>query len=176
MRRAFKYRLYPTRQQDAAMRAMLETHRRLYNAALAERKQAWMHAQRSVSCGDQSGQLKAARTTNPLLAATNFARCEATLRRLNKAFVAFFRRIKAGETPGYPRFKGRNRFATVEFPSYGDDCRFDGDKVSFQHIGRVKVKLHRPIEGRIKTASFTHPEKLSDLADRVITWYDCPSN
>lgn len=154
MRKAFKYRLYPTRQQDAAMSAMLETHRRLYNDALAERKHAWEQAQRSVSYGEQSGQLKVTRTTNPFLARTNFSSCQATLRRLDKAFQAFFRRVKMGETAGYPRFKGRNRFDTVEFPSYGDGCRFDGRCVYFQHIGRVKVKLHRPIEGHIKTLSF----------------------
>lgn len=155
MRKAFKYRLYPTRQQDAAMSAMLETHRRLYNDALAERKQAWEQEQRSVSYGEQSGQLKAARTANAFLAATNFSSCQATLRRLDTAFGAFFRRINARETPGYPRFKGRNRFATVVFPSYGDGCRFDGGKVYFQHIGRVKVKLHRPIAGQMKTVAFT---------------------
>lgn len=155
MRKAFKYRLYPTPQQDAAMSTMLETHRRLYNDALSERKQAWELTQHSVSYGDQSGQLKAARTTNSFLTTTNFSSCQATLRRLDKAFVAFFRRIKAGETPGYPRFKDRNRFDTVEFPSYGDGCRFDGRKVYFQHIGRVKVKLHRPSEGQIKTVAFT---------------------
>jgi putative transposase len=137
------------------MGAMLETHRRLYNDALAERKQMWEEAQRSVSYGDQSAQLKAARKTNAFLAATNFSSCQATLRRLDKAFQSFFRRVKTGETPGYPRFKGRNRFATVEFPSYGDGCRFDGQRVYFQHIGRVKVKLHRPIEGMIKTVAFT---------------------
>jgi putative transposase len=137
------------------MGAMLETHRRLYNDALAERKQMWEEAQRSVSYGDQSAQLKAARKTNAFLAATNFSSCQATLRRLDKAFQSFFRRVKTGETPGYPRFKGRNRFATVEFPSYGDGCRFDGQRVYFQHIGRVKVKLHRPFEGTIKTVAFT---------------------
>jgi putative transposase len=155
VRKAFKYKLYPTRPQDAAMAAILETHRRLYNNALAERKQAWELSQRSVSYGDQSGQLKAARKTNPFLATTNFSSCQATLRRLDKAFQAFFRRVRVGETPGYPRFKGRLRFDTVEFPSYGDGCRFDGRCVYFQHVGRVKVKLHRQIEGQIKTVAFT---------------------
>jgi putative transposase len=77
------------------------------------------------------------------------------LRRLDRAFQAFFRRLKAGETPGYPRFKGRARFDTVEFPSYGDGCKWDGATahVYFQHIGLVKVKMHRPIEGTIKTIS-----------------------
>jgi putative transposase len=154
VRKAFKYRLYPTRTQDAAMSAMLETHRRLYNNALSERKQTWEQAQRGVTYAEQSGQLKATRKTNPFLATTNFSSCQATLRRLDKAFQAFFRRVKAGETPGYPRFKGRHRFDTVEFPSYGDGCRFDGCRVYFQHVGRVKVKLHRPIEGQIKTIAF----------------------
>jgi putative transposase len=113
------------------MSAMRETHRRLYNDALAERKQAWEQEQRSVSYAEQSGQLKAARTTTPFLAVTNFSSCQATLRRLDKAFQAFFRRVKAGQTAGYPRFKGRNRFDTVEFPSYGDGCRFDGRCVYF---------------------------------------------
>jgi putative transposase len=65
VRKAFKYKLYPARQQAVAMSAMLETHRRLYNDALAERKQVWELAQRSMSYGEQSGQLKATRKTNP---------------------------------------------------------------------------------------------------------------
>jgi putative transposase len=60
------------------------------------------------------------------LAATNFSSCQATLRRLDRAFQAFFRRLRAGEAPGCPRFKGQNRFDTVEFPSYGDGCKLEG--------------------------------------------------
>jgi putative transposase len=181
VRKAFKYRLYTTRQQNVAMTAMLETHRRLYNDALAERKQVWELSQRSLSYGEQSGQLKATRKTNPFLAATNFSSCQATLRRLDKAFQAFFRRLKTGETPGYPRFKGRNRFDTVEFPSYGDGCRFDGRCVYFQHIGRIKVKLHRPIEGQIKTISFKREADgysvvcSCDLGDVNVTPADGPA-
>jgi putative transposase len=129
-------------------------YRRLYNQALAERKSAWGERQESVSCGDQSGRLKDERATNPFLARTNFSNCQSTLRRLERAFVAFFRRLKAGETPTYPRFKGMNRFDTVEFPSYGDGCKPDGALVYFQRIGQVKIKLHRPVEGAIWTISF----------------------
>ena len=133
---------------------MLETHRRLYNNALAERKTAWENEKRYVSYGDQSARLKIARQIDPFLAQTNFSSCQATLRHLDRAFQAFFRRLKAGEKPGYPRFKGANRFDTVEFPSHGDGCKFHGSRVYFQHIGQIKVKLHRPIEGAIKTLSF----------------------
>ena len=154
MRKAFKYRLYPTTQQEQALAEMLETHRRLYNRALAERKTAWEERQESVSYGQQSARLKDDRTTNHYLAATNFSSCQATLRRLDRAFQSFFRRLKAGEAPGYPRFKGWNRFDTVEFPSYGDGCKLDGAVIYFQHIGQIKIKLHRPVEGTIKTICF----------------------
>jgi putative transposase len=154
-RKAFKYRLYPTEQQEQAMAEILNTHRHLYNRALAERKTAWDERQESVSYGKQSAHLKDERTTNPCLARSNFSSCQATLRRLERSFQAFFRRLKAGEKPGSPRFKGQNRFDTVEFPSYGDGCKLDGALVYFQQIGHLKIKLHRPVEGTIKTISFT---------------------
>jgi putative transposase len=155
MRRAYKFRLYPNRAQSEAMARLLETHRRLYNDALAARKEAYEAERRTVRYGEQSAQLKDTRTTNPFLAATNFSSCQATLRRLDKTFAHFFCRVKQGEVPGYARFKGRNRFDTVEYPSYGDGCKLDGSRVYFQHVGAVKIKLHRPVEGRIKTVSFT---------------------
>lgn len=162
MRRTYRYRLYPTRQQQHAMVQMLETHRHLYNRALAERRDGWEQDQRIVRYVDQSAQLKIARTANPYLAQTNFASCQATLRRLDKTFQAFFRRVQRGEKAGYPRFKGPDRFDTVEFPAYGDGCKIDGKRVYFQHIGKVRIVLHRPSEGTIKTLSFTR---------RADAWY-----
>lgn len=155
MYKAFKYKLYPTRQQEAALAMMLETHRHLYNHALAERKEAWERERHSVSFYDQNAQLKTWRETNPYLAATNYSSCQVTLRRLDQTFQAFFRRVQAGEKAGYPRFKGRNRFDTVRFSVYGDGCKLHGDRMYFQHVGRIKVKVHRPVEGTIKTAAFT---------------------
>lgn len=155
MRKAYKYRLYPTKVQAVAMAEAVETHRHLYNRALAERKTAYETEKRTVRYGEQSAHIKEDRTENVYLARTNFSSCQATLRRLDKAFQAFFRRIKSGDKAGYPRFRGRGRYNTVEFPSYGDGCRLRDGRVYFQHIGTVKVKLHRPIEGTIKTVSFT---------------------
>ncbi len=156
MRKSFVFKLYPNRQQASALAAMVETHRRLYNRALAERRDAWQQEQRSVRYEGQAATLKTERITNPYLAKTNYGSCQATLRRLDRSFQSFFRRVKANETPGYPRFKGQGRFDTVEFPTHGDGCKFFGASVYLQHIGRVKVKQHRDIEGEIKTLSFTH--------------------
>lgn len=161
MRKSFRYRLYPTRQQTRAMMQMLDTHRHLYNRALSERKNAWEQEQRSVCYGDQSAQLKADRVTNPYLAHTNFTSCQQTLRRLDKTFQAFFRRVQRREPAGYPRFKGRDRFDTVDFV-VGDGCKIKGDRAYFQHIGDVRIVLHRPIDGTMKTLSFTR---------RADAWY-----
>ncbi len=133
---------------------MLETHRRLYNSALKERREVYEAEGRPVPYGEQSGKLKEARKSDPYLAATNFSSTQATLRRLDRSFKAFFRRVKTGEAQGYPRFKGRERFRLVEFPSYGDGCRLkENGRLYLQHVGHVKVKLYRPIGGRIKTVS-----------------------
>jgi putative transposase len=154
VRKAFKYRLYPNRSQAEALDAMLETHRRLYNSALKERREVYEGEGRPVSYEEQSGKLKEARKSNPYLAKTNFSSTQATLRRLDRSFKAFFRRVKTGEAPGYPRLKGRDRFRLVEFPSYGDGCGLkENGRLYLQHIGHIKVKLHRPIGDRIKTVS-----------------------
>ncbi len=154
MRKAFKYRLYPNREQDQALTAMVETHRHLYNRALAERKNTYEQEHRSVTYQEQSAHLKEDRLTNPYLQATNFSSCQATLKRLKRAFQNFFRRVQAGEKePGYPRFKGKNRFDTVVFPSYGDGCKLKDGRLYIQHVGLLKVKWHRECEGKIKTVS-----------------------
>ncbi len=158
MRKSYKYRLYPNRSQAKALNATLETHRRLYNLALRERRDVYEAEERSVSYGEQSGRFKETREVLPSFAALNFSSAQATLRRLDRAFEAFFRRVKAEQRPGYPRFKSESRFRTVEFPSYGDGCRLKDNgegsaRLYVQRVGHVKVKLHRPVEGTIKTIS-----------------------
>jgi putative transposase len=129
------------------------SHRELYNAALQERRDAWRLRRTGVSYGDQSAQLKQIRQVRPDVAVWSFSSQQATLRRLNRAFAGFFRRVKAGETPGYPRFKPAHRFDSVEWPKDGDGCRWEPDarRVYLQGIGQVKVTVHRQVGGRVKT-------------------------
>jgi putative transposase len=154
VKKSYKYRLYPNRSQVEALDTILETHRRLYNLALRERRDVYEAEGRSVSYGEQSARFRETRKVLPSFAATNFSSAQATLRRLDRALEAFFRRINSGDTPGYPRFRSEGRFRSVEFPSYGDGCRLkDNGRLYLQHVGHLKVKLHRPIEGTIKTVS-----------------------
>lgn len=155
MRRAYKFRMRPTAGQHLRLQACLDAHRELYNAALAERRDAWRRCRHSVSYGAQSAQLKEIRAVRTDVAVWSFSSQQATLRRLNKAVAGFFRRVKAGETPGYPRFKAAHRFDSVEWPRDGDGCRWkpDTSRVYLQGVGEVKVTAHRPVEGQVKTVS-----------------------
>ena len=152
MRRAYAFRMRPTTCQHVALGQCLALHRELYNAALQERRDAWRRGT-AISYGDQSAQLKAIRRIRPDVAVWSFSSQQATLRRLNRAFASFFRRVKAGETPGYPRFKPARRFDSVEWPRDGDGCRWrpDTSRVYLQGIGHVKVTVHRRVEGQVKT-------------------------
>lgn len=125
-----------------------------------ERREAYRHSSKTtVRYGDQSAQLKAVRTVDPDQARWSFSSQQATLRRLDKAFAAFFRRVKAGVRPGYPRFKGIGHFDTVTFPKDGDGCRWNSTpheaqtRVRLQGVGHVRVHQHRPVSGRVKTIS-----------------------
>jgi putative transposase len=106
VRRAFKYRLDPNASQESDLETMRETHRRLYNACLDERKTAYEAEKRTVKYTDQSAAFTKARKMNPFYANINFSSAQATMRRLDKAYKAFFRRAKAKKgKPGFPRFK-----------------------------------------------------------------------
>lgn len=110
MIRAYKFLMRLTMGQTAALTEILRDHCSLCNGALQERRDAYRHASRtSATYGQQSVQLKEIRSFDPERQGRwSFSSQQATLRRLGKAFAAFFRRIKAGETPGYPRFRGVN--------------------------------------------------------------------
>jgi putative transposase len=154
MRRAYVFRLRPTARQHVALAACLDAHRELYNAALQERRDAWSHPSKTrVRYGDQSAQLTEIRSARPDQAVWSFSSQQTTLRRLNKAFDGFFRRVKAGQKAGYPRFKAKSRFDSVEWPKDGDGARWlpDHKRVYLQGVGQVKVQLHRAVVGRVKT-------------------------
>jgi putative transposase len=141
-----------------SLAAMLEDHRQLYNAALEHRKTAYEKSGVSIGYGVQSADLKYIRRDDPDgQGRWSFCSQQATLRRLDRAFAGFFRRLMAGEKPGYPRFKGRGRFNTVEWPEDGDGCRWNSvpgqTRLRLQAVGHIKVNQHRAVAGDVKTVS-----------------------
>jgi putative transposase len=153
MRRAYVFRLRPTARQYTALAACLESHRELYNAALQERRDAWSRSKTRIFYGDQSAQLIDIRLARPDQAVWSFSSQQATLRRLNRAFGGFFRRVKANQKAGYPRFKAAARFDSVEWPKDGDGARWlpEAGRVYLRGVGALRVEMHRQVRGRVKT-------------------------
>jgi putative transposase len=152
MRVAFKYRLYPTKTQTAFLDGELCEACSLYNAAKQERDEAWKVCRKSINYYDQANQLKAMRA-NGCLTLANFSCCQDVLRRVDKTYKSFYARVKRGEKPGFPRYKASRRYDSITFPSYGDGCGLMNDRLRIQGAGQIKVKLHRAIEGTIKTVT-----------------------
>ena len=175
MRRAYVFRLRPTSRQYIALSACVDAHRELYNAALQERRDAWSHSTTRISYGDQSAQLTEIRSVRTDVAVWSYSSQQATLRRLNKAFGGFFRRVKASQKAGYPRFKGKGRFDSVEWPKDGDGARWlpEDRRVYLQGIGQVKVHVHRQVQGRVKTIQIKRQGRRWML---VLSCDDVPTN
>lgn len=167
MRKTFKYRLYPSRKQIATLDRTLNTCRILYNNALAERKrQAEMYmlpvTRDWIGYHEQAVALPAQKESNAYLPQVYSQVLQATLRRVDKSFKNFFRRVKTGNKPGYPRFKGAHRYDSFTYPQLG--FRIEGKKLHLSKVGDISIKLHRPIKGDIKTCTIRRD---------VDRWYAC---
>lgn len=152
MRKTFKYRLYPTKSQITALNNIFESTRFVYNETLALRKNAWETEQKSISLYETSNKLVEWKKEKPELKNVQSQVLQNAQLRVDLAFKAFFRRLKAKENPGYPRFKGKGRYSSITYPQSGFRIHPD-QTVYLSKIGRVPVILHRQIHGTIKTCT-----------------------
>jgi putative transposase len=116
---AFQYRLYPTPAQETALLATLDECRWLYNRLLEERKLAWEETQTTVRLYDQVNRIPALKAERPSLQRVHSQVLQNVATRIDLAFQAFFRRVKAGEKPGYPRFRGAGWYDSFCYPGSG---------------------------------------------------------
>lgn len=178
MYRMYKYRLCPNKTQLKALASSLETHRRLYNSALEDRIAAYKNDKKTLRCShqyktysairnQQIDDLKNGKDGPHWMAHISAVSMRDTIARLDLAFDAFFRRLKNGEDPGFPRFRGRDRYDSIPFNNYNSGCVLldpcgdpvfcdsedgvtKGFKLKLFGIGKIRVRLHRPIQGKIK--------------------------
>lgn len=159
----FKYRLQPSKGQRTKLVQTLEMCRWVYNETLAVRKNAWDEEKKSVSLYDTNKMLKIWKQEHPELRGVFSQVFQDAQHRVDLAFKAFFRRIKAGEKAGYPRFRSFARYDSFTFKQFGFELLNHG--LFLSKIGVVKIILHRPIEGKIKT--------LTIRRDTIGNWYAC---
>jgi putative transposase len=147
----YKYRLYPTAAQETALHGMLATACEVYNSLVNWRKHDYEVLGKAPSCGEQEKALPLWKKAHPQLCEIYSQTLQDVVKRVDRAFDAFFRRVKAGDTPGFPRFKGKGQYDSLTYPQSG--FKVLGQAVSLSKIGTVKAVLHRPVEGTIKTCT-----------------------
>ena len=146
MFRSYRFRLRPSNAQYARLSQLLEQQRQLYNAALQERRDAWRLARVSISKLDQQTSLTMIRADDPAgYGAISVKLSRRTLARVDQAMQGFFRRVKCGQAPGFPRFRSRGLFQTMGFDE-ASGFRFVRNGLAFKGLdGAVRLKGHRSI-------------------------------
>jgi putative transposase len=161
----YKYRLKPTKAQRRQLAQTLEVCRWVYNETLATRKTAYEERGESIHLHDTQKLLPSWKKAHPELKQVHSQVLQDVQVRVDRAFRAFFRRVKAGDEPGYPRFKGPGWYDSFTYPQYGNGVGVDGDRVYLSKIGWLRFRRHRPIEGTVKTVTLRR--------DRCGNWYVC---
>jgi putative transposase len=162
--RTYKYRLYPSHSQAETLNGQLAEACRLYNAALQERRDAWRVARTFITFKVQYHQLKEVRAAGDV-DIPNYGCSLDVLRRVDRAFSAFFKRVKNKTGTGFPRFKSVRRYDSLTFRTGNGGCSLvKNHKLRVQGVGLIKMNLHRPIEGQIKTTT---------IIRQAGRWYAC---
>src|SRR5260221_640221 len=164
LRKTFKYKLKPTTEQVAALAFVVRRCRELYNAALEERRGAWQKRGVSITVAGQSAQLPAVKEARHEYRDLHSQVLQDVLTRLDRAVHAFERRNGEGQTPGYPRFQGSNRYNSFTYKQFGNGATLDNGFLVLSKIGRIGIHWSRPLEGTPKTVT------ISREADG---WYAC---
>ena len=165
VRKTFKYTLMPTPDQAQTVETVVLRCRTLYTVALEQRQTWWARGQgRSPTYYQQANELPALKAACPEYAEVHSQVLQDVLRRVDTTYQAFFRRVQHGETPGYPRFQGQSRYHSFTYPQYGNGAVLDGGVLSLSKIGRIRIRLHRPLQGTPKTVTISRE---SD------GWYAC---
>ena len=151
IRKSFQFRLQPTKKQARLLKFQLDACRWLYNELLEQRKLAYEELDLPLTKYQQSMLLPFMKEEKATLHQVHSQVLQNVVDRLDKAFQAFFRRCKSGEKPGFPRFRGLARYNSFCYPQSG--FSFLGKELKLSKLGSIRVKMHRSIEGEIKTCT-----------------------
>jgi putative transposase len=156
MLKTFRYRLYPKKSNITKMSKTLDICRTVYNATIDIRKFAWEQNHVSVSYFQLAGLISPWKDQDPELRTVHSQVLQDVMIRVDLAFKAFFQRVKHGETPGYPRFRGRFRYDSFNYRQSGFNIEYGDSTLYLSKIGRIPIVLHRPLApGKLKNCTIT---------------------
>jgi len=151
MYKVFKYRIYPNREQMQKFDQTISLCQQLYNSALEHRITMYKRYNITVNYYAQDAEIKDIRSCIPEYKSVYSHVLNNVLKRLDKSYQGFFRRINQGEKPGFPRFQSYKKYNSFTYPDSG--FSLSGSHLQLSKIGNIKVKLHRPVEGKMKTCT-----------------------
>ena len=151
--------MFPTKEQTRKLEDTLETCRLVYNSLVNDRVFQYETAKVSVGRYQQQKMFPQWSKDFPEVKAVYSQVLQNVSVRVDLAFRAFFRRVKAGEgkiekTPGFPRLKGKGQYDSITYPQSG--FKIGDSTVSISMFGKpvqIKAKLHKPVVGTVKTCT-----------------------
>ena len=150
----YKYRLCPSKAQEAALNETLVVCRLVYNSMVHERTVLHEQGLKAPTFYTQVPAIARWKKDHAELTTVHSQVLQNVARRVELAFQAFFRRVKTGETPGYPRLKGRGQYDSFTFPQSGFKIGESSVWLSLQgKQSQVKAKIHRAVVGTVKTCT-----------------------
>jgi putative transposase len=157
VRKTYQYKLKPTPKQGRMLDRTLMLCQHIYNAAIGERREAWRLRGVSITYYQQKAELPGIKEAMPEYAEVNAQVLQDVVLRVDRAFQAYFRRLKSGEKSGYPRFRGKGRYNSFTYPQFGDHggAHLDNGFLVLAKLGRIAVRWSRPLEGTPKTVTIS---------------------
>lgn len=153
MIKSYKFKLYPNQAQGERLRCTLSMCAELYNACLEQRKIAWRDRHISISVYQQKRELPDLKAADPRWKEIYSSVLQDTVFRVDSSFQHFFRRVKQKNgKAGFPRFRSWRRYDSFTYSSQ-QGVKLVDNRLHLSKIGNIKIKLHRPIEGQIKTCT-----------------------
>lgn len=153
MRKTYKYRIYPSKPQEAKLLATLDVCRILYNSCLVDRKNHYESTGKGIRRIQQQKILVADKKRVLPLGDIHSQVLQDVLFRVDRAFQSYFRRLAAKEgKAGYPRFKGEGRYDSITYPQE-PGFKIEENKLKLSKIGHLKINMHREIIGQVKTCT-----------------------
>lgn len=154
--KAYKYRIYPNKKQIELINKTLGCCRFVFNHYLAKRIEIYKTEQKSLSYYDNANNLKLLKNEFDWLKEIDSISLQQTLKDLDQAYKNFFRRVKQGETPGFPKFKSKkNKKQSFRSQCVNNNICIKDNKIKFPKLGLIKFINSREFEGKIKSATIS---------------------
>ena len=154
MEKAYKFRIYPTSEQEMQIQRTFGCCRYVFNHFLARRKVAYEEHKETMSFAVCCRELTKLKQEHNWLIDVDATALQSALRALDTAYQGFFRRVKKGEKPGYPRFKSkRHNRKSYTAKNNSSTVAFDGYRIRLPKLGWVSAKGFSEIKGRILNAT-----------------------